>query len=326
MLQCTHTVMRAMALSLDLPEDYFDHHIVDDSYWIMRVIGYPPLPCTCTSTPLMLFSSERCVLLLFTAPPFTSHSLVRHCIALSLSLILGGTQLRISWAPFSLTKPRVRTCHHVHSVCGSEGRGDQLRAAHGLRPAHTCQSGTLNNVHVRQTQYCLFFFWSSASLVELCRGACIAWHWGEKSNQSPFLILLPSCDVAFVLSSHGNSPRSGHLPTTFPRPVVARKSTISVRGAEPFPSLPSHRRLPDSQDTTKGALQVRNSDGLWMNADPIEGCLVCNIGDMFNILTNNRYRSTVHRYQASSGCWCLSLLSGGNRLDCKESRGGRMGA
>jgi isopenicillin N synthase-like dioxygenase len=35
--------MRAMALSLGLPEDYFDAQLIDDSYWIMRVIGYPPL-------------------------------------------------------------------------------------------------------------------------------------------------------------------------------------------------------------------------------------------------------------------------------------------
>jgi hypothetical protein len=36
-------VMRAMALSLGLPENFFDAQLIDDSYWIMRVIGYPPL-------------------------------------------------------------------------------------------------------------------------------------------------------------------------------------------------------------------------------------------------------------------------------------------
>ncbi|KAI0034630.1 Clavaminate synthase-like protein [Vararia minispora EC-137] len=66
-------------------------------------------------------------------------------------------------------------------------------------------------------------------------------------------------------------------------------------------------------DPTKSALQVflpqpdatssSNSDGtqngieqgIWINADPIPGCVVCNIGEMWEIWTNGLYKSTLHR-------------------------------
>jgi len=36
-------------------------------------------------------------------------------------------------------------------------------------------------------------------------------------------------------------------------------------------------------------------EGLWINADPIPGCIVCNIGEMWEIWTNGLYKSTLHR-------------------------------
>jgi isopenicillin N synthase-like dioxygenase len=50
-----------------------------------------------------------------------------------------------------------------------------------------------------------------------------------------------------------------------------------------------------NQDNTKGALQVQTKDGDWINADPIEGSFVVNIGDMLNVWTNDVYKSTLHR-------------------------------
>lgn len=44
-----------------------------------------------------------------------------------------------------------------------------------------------------------------------------------------------------------------------------------------------------------GGLQVRNKAGDWIEAPPIEGTLVCNIGDLLQRWSNDRFASTVHR-------------------------------
>ncbi|KAL4884892.1 Clavaminate synthase-like protein [Aspergillus karnatakaensis] len=44
-----------------------------------------------------------------------------------------------------------------------------------------------------------------------------------------------------------------------------------------------------------GGLQVLSADDEWLDARPIEGTIVVNIGDFMQRLSNNRFRSTVHR-------------------------------
>ncbi|KAI0061684.1 Clavaminate synthase-like protein [Artomyces pyxidatus] len=42
-------------------------------------------------------------------------------------------------------------------------------------------------------------------------------------------------------------------------------------------------------------LQEGIEEGIWINADPIPGCVVCNIGEMWEIWTGGLYKSTLHR-------------------------------
>jgi isopenicillin N synthase-like dioxygenase len=55
-----------------------------------------------------------------------------------------------------------------------------------------------------------------------------------------------------------------------------------------------------SQDSV-GGLQVRNGDGEWVSAPPVEGTFIINIGDLVQAMTNGRYSSTVHRVVNTSG-------------------------
>jgi isopenicillin N synthase-like dioxygenase len=55
-----------------------------------------------------------------------------------------------------------------------------------------------------------------------------------------------------------------------------------------------------------GGLQVKTANG-WIDAPPVAGALVCNIGDMLDRLTGGFYRSTPHRAKNISGRGRLSF-------------------
>jgi isopenicillin N synthase-like dioxygenase len=49
-----------------------------------------------------------------------------------------------------------------------------------------------------------------------------------------------------------------------------------------------------------GGLQIKAREG-WIEAPPIDGALVCNVGDMLERLTGGRFRSAPHRVRNVSG-------------------------
>ena len=56
-----------------------------------------------------------------------------------------------------------------------------------------------------------------------------------------------------------------------------------------------------------GGLQVRNAAGQWIDAPPIPGTFVINIGDMFAMWTNDLYVSTLHRVMNFNNALRLSI-------------------
>ncbi|KAF9468692.1 hypothetical protein BDZ94DRAFT_1153822 [Collybia nuda] len=56
-----------------------------------------------------------------------------------------------------------------------------------------------------------------------------------------------------------------------------------------------------------GGLQIQNADGKWIDAVPIPGTLVVNLGDQFSRWTNDVFKSTLHRAINVSGAERYSM-------------------
>lgn len=62
------------------------------------------------------------------------------------------------------------------------------------------------------------------------------------------------------------------------------------------------------QDHVGGLEVLHKPTGTWHAVPPVEGSYVCNIGDLMQRWTNNRYQSTMHRV--------ISPLSNQDRYSC----------
>ncbi|ODT88618.1 2-oxoglutarate and iron-dependent oxygenase domain-containing protein [Phenylobacterium sp. SCN 70-31] len=58
-----------------------------------------------------------------------------------------------------------------------------------------------------------------------------------------------------------------------------------------------------------GGLEVRNLDGQWIDAPPIDGSFVINVGDLLARWSNNRFASTPHRVVNRSGKKRMSIAT-----------------
>ncbi|KAI0632094.1 Clavaminate synthase-like protein [Trametes polyzona] len=62
---------------------------------------------------------------------------------------------------------------------------------------------------------------------------------------------------------------------------------LQVYLAQPGLLVEKPDSLPSEQEVEDG--------GQWINADPIPGCIVCNVGEMWEVWSNGLYKSTLHR-------------------------------
>ncbi|EXJ90964.1 hypothetical protein A1O1_04071 [Capronia coronata CBS 617.96] len=124
-------------------------------------------------------------------------------------------------------------------------------------------------------------------------------------SRSIFRLLALSLDLpenhfdAFAADPDGELS-SHHYP---PTPVDVAGRTRGVGAHTDFGALTLLL-----QDEVGGLEVLHRPTGTWHNVPPVKGAYVCNIGDLMQIWTNNRYKSTMHRV--------ISPLSGKDRYSC----------
>jgi isopenicillin N synthase-like dioxygenase len=123
----------------------------------------------------------------------------------------------------------------------------------------------------------------------------------EQAAQGLSRALLPAIALALGLAPDALDGIFGR-PTTFLRllfyPEQPASSPDDLYGSSPHTDYGFITLL--LQDDA-GGLQVRSTDGDWLDAPPVPGALVMNSGDMLHRMSNGRLLSTPHRVINRSG-------------------------
>jgi isopenicillin N synthase-like dioxygenase len=96
---------------------------------------------------------------------------------------------------------------------------------------------------------------------------------------------LPPSHFDGVLQKPPSQLRLVHYPPCAPYAAPGTMGISSHTDYEVFTIL----------HTTRPGLEVVNAEGRWIDAPPVAGAFVVNLGDMMEVLTNGRWVSTAHR-------------------------------
>lgn len=117
-------------------------------------------------------------------------------------------------------------------------------------------------------------------------GTCYTY--ADKSTEDSEVFVRNTDDTFWVMRMIGYPPLADPLPTS-----ITDNSDITQYSCGEHTDYGCVTLL--LSDSTPGALQVQHKDGTWVNANPIPGAFVVNIGDMIERWTNGLWKSTMHR-------------------------------
>lgn len=124
-------------------------------------------------------------------------------------------------------------------------------------------------------------------------------YWDELTGLSRHLLRALSLALGSpedMLLRHFNKPLSNisllHYP---PRPAALGNARLDARAH--FDTDVLTILLPGEV----GGLQVQHREGAWMEVDPLPECFVVNIGNMLELWSGGRFRSTMHRVHPPIG-------------------------
>jgi isopenicillin N synthase-like dioxygenase len=129
--------------------------------------------------------------------------------------------------------------------------------------------------------------------------SAISDYWNSVTDLSRHLLrafsLALGCSESELLSHFRKSLSNISLLHYPPRPAGIGNSDVNARAH--FDTDVVTILLPGEV----GGLQVLHRDGGWMDVDPLPGCLVVNIGNMLELWSGGRFRSTMHRVHPPIG-------------------------